>query len=676
MNKIRLLPEHVANQIAAGEVVERPASVVKELVENALDAGAKNIKVEIRDGGRSLIRVTDDGCGMSRDDALLALERHATSKIGSIRDLESISTFGFRGEALPSIASVSQLTLITRETDPTALEGTRVVVHGGRIVDVTAAGAPPGTTVEVRNLFYNVPARRKFLKSEATESAHIQQYLATAALAFPGVSFTLIKDGRLLWQFPAIPAAEAPSADLEVLGERLRMLLPQEPLVPVDSGVIEFAPNSPGSGTEGQEPNMTSFRLWGYVGAPGVSRASRQDQYLYVNRRPVDNRSLSAAILDAYHTLLMKGRYPVCCLFLELDPAEVDVNVHPAKREVKFRHEGPVRRLVTETIRDALKNAQTRETTTAAAPSAKASAHTQPEPKTALVQQQTLLIPGHADPTPRPTQQPLQIGFAQGAAHASTQAPPQPVTKPSTPTSQPRPLQQQHVPKPEPAPSAYAHTHTAFQQPEPTHADHEPSPEPAPLLRVPLRYLGVLGRLYVLFESDRGLVLMDQHAAHERVLFERFLQCLASGQQVPAQKLLLPQTVELSARDTDLLRRVLPHLTALGLGLSEFGERTFILDALPAFIRVEDPRRFVLDIVDAIRDAGPEPDLKRMSHETVARTVCKHAVKAHDPLSEPELLSLLDQLRQCEMPYTCPHGRPTVIELSYRELEKKFGRAV
>lgn len=676
MNKIRLLPEQVANQIAAGEVVERPASVVKELVENALDAGAKNIKVEIRDGGRSLIRVTDDGCGMSRDDALLALERHATSKIASIHDLESITTFGFRGEALPSIASVSQLTLITREADPTALEGTRVVVHGGKIVDVTAAGAPPGTTVEVRNLFYNVPARRKFLKSEATESAHIQQYLATVALAFPGVSFTLVKDGRLLWQFTAIPGAEAPGATMAALGERLRMLLPQEPLVPVDSGTIAFAHSSLEPDTSAPEENKTMFRLWGYVSAPGVSRASRQDQYLYVNRRPVDNRSISVAILDAYHTLLMKGRYPVCCLFLELDPAEVDVNVHPAKREVKFRHESTVRRLVTETIRTALQRAQNRDTTTAAAPHATTATDTRPESKTAPVQQPTLLIPGHADPTPHPTQQPLQIGFAQGTAPAFTQAPSLSITKPSTPASQPHQLQQQHVQKPEPAPSASAHTYSAFRQPEPTHTSLEPPHEPTPLLRVPLRYLGVLGRLYVLFESDRGLVLMDQHAAHERVLFERFLHYLASDQPIPAQKLLLPQTLELSARDTDLLRRVLPHLTALGLGLSEFGERTFIIDALPAFIKVEDPRQLVLDVVDALRDAGPEPDLKRMSHETVARTVCKHAVKAHDPLSEPELLGLLDQLRQCEMPYTCPHGRPTLIELSYRELEKKFGRAV
>ncbi|HSU56222.1 MAG TPA: DNA mismatch repair endonuclease MutL, partial [Candidatus Dormibacteraeota bacterium] len=339
MNRIRLLPEHVANQIAAGEVVERPASVVKELVENSLDAQATRISVDIQAGGRSLIRVTDDGIGMSRDDALLCLERHATSKIQRAEDLAAIATMGFRGEALPSIASVSRFTLTTRERDSDSPEGTQVIINGGKIIDVKAAGAATGSIVEIRQLFFNLPARRKFLRTEETEGAHIQHYLMLAALAYPNVAFSFQKDGRNIWQLPAINAEPSNGKPLTALRERLRALYGNEQkLLPVDftaelpdaiHGSVQPDEVSAGEfeNLSTTPPPRPAIQIWGFLGAPGVSRSTRDDQHLFVNRRPVENRGLNFALLEGYHTSLMKGRYPVCCLFLELPSADVDVNI-------------------------------------------------------------------------------------------------------------------------------------------------------------------------------------------------------------------------------------------------------------------------------------------------------------------------------------------------------------
>ena len=338
MNRIRLLSEQVANQIAAGEVVERPASVVKELVENSLDAAAKKITVEIGAGGRSLIRVTDDGWGMSRDDALLSLERHATSKIQKAEDLASIDTMGFRGEAVPSIASVSRFTLVTRERESNSPEGTQISVNGGTIAEVKAAGSAPGTSVEVRQLFFNLPARRKFLRAEETEAAHIQHYLTLAALAYSEVAFTFVKDGRNVWQLPAIRSDRSVASRTEALRERLRALMGDEKLLPVsftaslegdhplpdETDVFETAsPEKPDTASP-----HSQVRIWGLIGAPGVSRATRDGQFVFVNRRPVENRGINYALIEGYHTSLMKGRYPVCCLFLEINPAAVDVNTY------------------------------------------------------------------------------------------------------------------------------------------------------------------------------------------------------------------------------------------------------------------------------------------------------------------------------------------------------------
>jgi DNA mismatch repair protein MutL len=691
MNRIRLLPEQVANQIAAGEVIERPASVVKELVENSLDAQATRVTVEIQTGGRSLIRVTDDGVGMSRDDALLCLERHATSKIRRAEDLAAIGSMGFRGEALPSIASVSRFTLTTRERETESPEGTRVVVSGGKMVEVKVAGAAPGTSIEVRQLFFNLPARRKFLRTEETESAHIQHYLTLAALSFPEVAFQFHKDGRLVWQLPALTTRSDASARLSAVRERLRALCGgEQKLLPVDyqsefpaaqhregdsPGGFDALEASPAESSPA--PQVPGFRVWGFMGAPGVSRATREDQHLFVNRRPVENRGLNYALLEGYHTALMKGRYPVCCLFLELDPAAVDVNVHPAKREVKFHREPEVRRLMAQAIREALLAFHGQESGQKAGPGqARTERPLASAPKTetggaGLAQEQNVLpnFPGALRPagtTPAgqsPEQRPLRMGFGPG-----------PAVSPEVPAAEKTALSGR-------PPASIDHTPTedrvltGLQSQAASVPAQPPTQAIVPLLNVPLRLIGVLGNLYVVLESDRGLVLLDQHAAHERILFEQMLNRLEHHQQAPSQKLLLPETVELSARDANFVREQLSVLTRLGVGLSEFGERTFLLDALPPFVKAADPRRFVIELVDELKATGREVNSLRLGEHTVAKTVCRHAVKAHDPLSSAELQNLVEDLRRCAMPYTCPHGRPTLIEMNFRELERKFGRS-
>ena len=684
MNRIRLLPENVANQIAAGEVVERPASVVKELVENSLDAGASRIAVEIQAGGRSLVRVTDDGFGMSRDDALLCLERHATSKIQRAEDLSAITTMGFRGEALPSIASVSRFTLTTRERDSDSAEGVQVIISGGKIVDVLAAGIAPGTSIEVRQVFFNLPARRKFLRSEETESAHIQHYLTLAALAHPAVGFTFSKDGRLVWQLPAVQQAEKIDRHT-ALRERMRAIYGgEQKLLPVDYSVELTEPatapefeDALAETPSAAAPTSTTFAVWGFIGAPGVSRSTREDQHVFVNRRPVENRGLNFALLEGYHTALMKGRFPVCCLFVEIDPAAVDVNIHPSKREVKFHQEALVRRMVAQAVREALLKFHS----AAAPPTILVPVAPPVEPPFEPIHQPSLLPETErSEPTPAATSRD-ETGAPSAASGTaapplSTPAPrgipgwpdrPAPALQPPASVTGWKPPELETLTIPATAPAS-----APFVAPSPT-----PPPlftGPVPLLKVPLRLVGVVGKLYVVLESDRGLVLLDQHAAHERILFEQMLNRMEQNASAPSQRLLLPETVEVSVRDAHFLRQQLPTLTRMGVGLSEFGERTFLLDALPPFVKVADARRFVLELVDELKSVGEEVNTLRLGEHTIAKTVCRHAVKANDPLAGPELENLVNDLRNCAMPYTCPHGRPTLIEMNYRELEKKFGR--
>jgi DNA mismatch repair protein MutL len=534
---------------------------------------------------------------------------------------------GFRGEAIPSIASVSRFVLTTRERGSDAPEGTEITVHGGKIASVQACGSAPGTSVEVRQLFFNLPARRKFLRAEETETAHIRHYLTLAALAHPAVAFEFIKDGRPLWQLPAVQARDK----LAALAERMRALgFGAEKLLPLDFSGEMAALNE----EDGSLAAPSLLAVWGLIGAPGVSRATREEQHLFVNRRPVENRGANFALLEGYHTALMKGRFPVCCLFIEIDPAEVDVNIHPAKREIKFHRERMVRQLLAQAVREALLDLQA-------------------EPAGTTIVKQPM--PSPPPPPPKPTVAALpelpKVDKTPPAVAAAQQG----VAALHPPEGQgvePRPSERQGVATARPA-----------------------APHPAALLQVPLRLVGVIGRLYVVLESDRGLVLLDQHAAHERILFEQMLRRLEEGGTAPSQRLLLPETVELGARDAHFLREQLPALSRLGVGLSEFGERTFLLDALPPFVKNTQPRRFILELVDELKAAGQDVNALRLGEQTIAKTVCRHAVKANDPLAGPELENLIEDLRRCAMPYTCPHGRPTLIEMNFRELEKKFGRA-
>jgi len=635
MNRIQLLSEQVANQIAAGEVIERPASVVKELVENSLDAGAGRITVEIQAGGRSLIRVTDDGCGMNKDDALLCLERHATSKIRQADDLYGIATMGFRGEALPSIASVSRFMLSSRENE--AEEGTEVTVNGGKMVSVKSSGCAPGTTLEVRQLFFNIPARRKFLRTEETERTHIQHYLTLAALAYPAVAFTLIQNGRTSLQLPAARNGDA----FDQLRERLRALqgADQQLLVLDESGHYEVKTQHREGDQVTTESEIKNIRVWGFIGAPGVARSTRADQNLFVNRRPIENRGLNAALLEGYHTSLMKGRFPVCCLFLELDAGQVDVNIHPAKREVKFHRERQVRQFVAEAIKKTLlKFHSERSQPVSPSPAAAISSGTDFEVTSPTASgSETSLFPSHpvAPHVPEPQQDALPMAFGAGQPTFA-----QPFTTP---------------------PAEFSSV--------------EPTPlTPTPLLAVPLRLVGVIQKLYVVLESDRGMVLMDQHAAHERILFEQMLDRLERTDTAPSQRLLLPETIELSLRDTEFVTTHLDTLNRLGVELSEFGERTFLLEALPPMVKVAQPKRFMMELIDKLKAAGDSVNNLRLGEDVVAKTVCRHAVKANDRLANAELENLVNDLRRCRMPYTCPHGRPTLLEFSMSDLEKKFGR--
>lgn len=615
MGRIRLLPETVASQVAAGEVVERPASVVKELIENGIDASARKIDIAIRRGGISLIRVIDDGCGMDRDDALLALERHATSKIRSAVDLEAVATLGFRGEALPSIASVSRFRLTTRE--PNAIAGTEIVVNGGKLDVVRDGGEAPGTQVEVRSLFYNLPARRKFLRSENTESRNIEHQIHLQAIGHPHIGFSLLRDDRVLVQLP--PAA--------TLSQRIRDLHGADLL----ERLIAVG-----------DPVSRNVRVTGFIGRAGLSRQSRSQQLVFVNGRAVESSLVTAGIREGYHTALMKGQYPVTFLFLELDPGGVDVNVHPAKREVRFRNPTEVRETIVRCVRETLESDRATWQEKFRAPvtlpgnvSAKSARDLRLRPEVSTPEESNRELPYvNRDvigvKSSRVTHAPDSIGQAQRLPVQRVDSATDAVAGQQGPAKRP---------------------HQEFE------------------------IIGVLSKLYVLMENADGLVLVDQHAAHERILFEE-LRRRMEEQGVPTQKLLLPQTFDVPPRDADWIERNLATLQRMGIGIESFGPGTFKIDSVPGFLNVSDPTQFMRKVIDDLKSAGHSASAMRLGEEMIAKTVCRHAIKANDPLRYPEVEKLIRDLLECDLPYCCPHGRPTMIQISLAELEKKFGRKV
>jgi DNA mismatch repair protein MutL len=588
---IRLLAEEVASQVAAGEVVERPASVVKELVENSLDAGAKRIEVAIRRGGISSIRVTDDGSGMDRDDALMCLERHATSKIRTGLDLAAILTLGFRGEALPSIASVSRFRLTTRMHG--AVAGTEVVVAGGKIECVRDAGEAPGTQIEVRSLFYNLPGRRKFLRTEPTETSHIEHQLQLQSLGHPGTGFVFVNDERVVYQMP--PAASLLDRIRDLCGRALAEQL------------LEVPPDSGGA-----------ISVRGFIGRPGVSRATRAQELVFLNGRAVENKDIYFAVREGYHTALMKGQHPVTFLVIDMDPAAVDVNVHPSKREVRFRDPAFVRESIVESVRKAIE---------AGRGSWSRTFHPAGGNGVPVEPRRLEPAPFVIETTPPLIDEKEQIALRRDWSLLPSQE--APAAKPAAPPQ---------------------------------------SKEPGGF-----KILGVLGKLYILMENASGLVLVDQHAAHERILFEE-LRRRMEDQGVPAQRLLIPFTIQVNPRDEDWIARNIETLRKMGIGIEPFGAGTHKVDALPQFVRASDPQQFLRDIIEELRGVSSQSSKMRLGEDVIATTVCRHAVKANDYLREPELVRLIQDLLACEMPYCCPHGRPTLVQISYSELEKKFGR--
>jgi DNA mismatch repair protein MutL len=615
MSRIRLLPETVASQVAAGEVVERPASVVKELIENSIDAGARKIDIMIRRGGISLVRVIDDGCGMDRDDALLSLERHATSKIRSAADLQAIATLGFRGEALPSIASVSRFRLTTRESG--AVVGTEIIINGGKIDVVRDGGEAPGTQIEVRSLFYNLPARRKFLRAENTESRNIEHQIHLQAIGHSQIAFSLLRDDRLIFRLPAAVT----------LGNRIRDLYGAELL----QRLVEV------NGTA-----LSNIRIGGFIGQAGLSRQTRSQQLVFVNGRAIENSLLTAAIREGYHTALMKGQYPVTFLFLEIDPAAVDVNVHPAKREVHFRDPGAIRNAIVHSIQQTLDRSRAEwqekfrpPVSVAAAIPNKRSRDLQLRPGITAPEESNRGLP-HLGPVPGRAVLPGNAETAEQSRAVSG-------------------LPTMRVDSAADAPALQRSQQLTSQQ--------------------QFQIIGVLSKLYVLMENADGLVLVDQHAAHERILFEE-LRRRMEEQGVPTQRLLLPQTFDVPPRDADWIERNVSILQRMGIGIESFGPDTFKIDSLPSFLDVSDPAQFMRKVIDDLKSASNTTSAMRLGEEMIAKTVCRHAVKANDPLRYPEVEKLVRDLLDCDLPYCCPHGRPTMIQISLAELEKKFGRKV
>jgi len=614
MSRIKLLPETLASQVAAGEVVERPASVVKELVENSIDAGARAIEVGIQRGGMSRIRVVDDGYGMDRDDALLSLERHATSKIASAADLAAINTLGFRGEALPSIASVSRFRLTTREHG--AVAGTEILVNGGRIETVRDGGEAPGTQIEVRSLFYNVPARRKFLRSETTETRNIEHQFFLQALAHPAIGFSLVREDKIALQLPITTS----------LRDRIRDIYGAELL----GDLLEISARDRGG-----------VQVRGWIGRAGVSRQTRSQQFVFVNGRAIESGMLSTALREGYHTALMRGQFPITFLFVEVDPREVDVNVHPAKREVRFRDPARVREAVVEAVQRTLESGRPDWQRRFSAP-----------------------VPGTISPGSEPVERvpsrtPGEITTAPSQAETMGQdsARPSSFGVPHQPASSLPPLGDKGDLRPIEVNRSYL----------------EPPAEPRRDQQ--FQIIGVLNRLYVLMENSDGLVLVDQHAAHERILFEE-LRRRMEEQGMPSQRMLLPQIFSLPPRDAEWVEHNVATLQKMGIGIESFGANSFRVDSLPAFLEVADAAGFLCKVIDELKTTSHSSSPLRLGEDMIAKTVCRHAVKANDPLRYPEIEKLIRDLLACDLPYCCPHGRPTMIQISHAELEKKFGRKV
>jgi DNA mismatch repair protein MutL len=601
IKKIHILTDELINKIAAGEVVERPASVVKELVENAIDAGATEITVIVKEGGHSLIQVVDNGSGMSRDDALLALQRHATSKISTVADLEAIRTLGFRGEALASIASVSRLEMRTME--PGAAEATWLQVEGGGEPAVRIGSGTPGTNIAVKNLFFNTPGRRKFLKSAVTEYRHILTVMYRFAVGHPAVQFTFVHEGEIIFDMP--PAKSLTERAVTLFGSRLR------------DALIEIEEKSP------------AVEISGVVGKQSTVRQARGEQYLYLNHRFINDKSLNHAVISAYGEILAHGGFPFYAVFLHVDPSRVDVNVHPTKMEVKFADDRLMYAILRNTVRHSLTSA-------------------------AVIPVETNL--GQAMPI---SSWPLATAT--------------PMTENEAPPLQLKPLENfrvQHPGRqlgfdlpyqaPVSSPTIVSSIATGSNQSESSVS------APANLWQIHNRY--------ILTQTKSGLVVIDQHVAHERILYEQALEAFEQQKSAP-QQLLFPVVVEMSVEDFELLTEVLPFLERLGFIIKSFGRQTVMIEAVPSgsrFAEGTQDGKILLEIIDDYRRGKRE---KLEIRDNVARSyACHAAVRSGDRLNPTSMNALITQLFATQSPYFCPHGRPVIIQIPLEELDKRFGR--
>ncbi|KPK77076.1 MAG: hypothetical protein AMJ89_03090 [candidate division Zixibacteria bacterium SM23_73] len=622
-NKIIILPEDLVDKIAAGEVVERPASVVKELVENSIDSGAKNVSVEIKKGGIKFIRVTDDGSGMDEKNSELAFQRHGTSKIKSVDDLYRIKTLGFRGEALPSIASVSLLDMLTRTKE--SLSGTRIKIEGGVIKDKKEAGAPIGTSIIVREIFYNVPARRKFLKSVLTETRHIIDLLTRFAIAYPEISFKLTSDQRELFDFKTTDSLEQRVAD--VFGKNQMEKMVQ---IKIETGTE--------TETEHEKPIVS-----GFLGKPEIARSNRAELYLFVNRRPITSRTLYHAVQIGFGELLPKGKFPFAIVFIEIDPGLVDVNVHPTKSEVRFSDERGMHDLVYSKIKECL---------------------TSPEVMPIIEPFEKGVIPSEP-----PVDKKIRPDFEQpGMAvppRVDRPAPDRSSTFESSKTEEELPQK------------------SFFKQDLVKHEHEAPKVEDIKKEKVePIKAekrieaggvnLWQLADTYILSQVKGNLMVLDQHAAHERILYEETMRNLTQ-RSASSQQILFPTVLELSPKEFETLEEHKELIGKLGFGIKHFGGRSVLVTAVPSLIKNKSGELFLKEVLSELEE---ERKVEKDRVKAVAKSfACHGAVKAGDRLTPEEMSSLVHQLFATEEPYSCPHGRPTVVKISIDELNRKFGRS-
>ncbi|MCF7803184.1 MAG: DNA mismatch repair endonuclease MutL [Candidatus Marinimicrobia bacterium] len=607
MSSIQVLSDSIANKIAAGEVVQRPASALKELVENSIDSGAENITVHVEEGGKKLIQVIDDGQGMDRDDLVLAFERHATSKIREESDLEAINTLGFRGEALASIAAVARVE--AKSQTPDAEVGHEIKIHGGEIQDVTPTAMNRGTQIAVKDLFFNTPARRKFLKGKRTEFRHISETMKRFALGYPDIRFELYHNDRENLSLP-------PASLKERIGSIFGKGYPKN--------IIEIDEEYRGIG------------IFGYIGNLDMVRKSRGEQYLFLNHRYISDSLMSSAIYKGYRHLIQRGEYPFFVLNLQLDPKEFDVNVHPAKMEVKFKDQWQLFNYLRNVVERSF--------------------------------QDVLHMAGQ-----------FQRGVDDDEDDGKDTAPQQDWTDTIRPLEDPKYSPQSPAPERPQSPQYKAPEPSQMQRPESSEGARTGLVERVnrfarreqPREEDIAEQVWQVHKLYIMSQIKSGLVILDQHAAHERILFEEAMESFEK-QNISSQQLLFPQVIEFSADDFDLMLELLPHLEKIGFEMKEFGKNTVVLNATPSDMRGGDEAKLIREIIDEYKERR---DKDNPTHYKLAASYsCKAAIKAGDVLTEEEMRTLIHRLFQCEHPYHCPHGRPVIVNLSLKELHKRFER--